>query len=278
MTMLRPRIIPCLLVHQGGLVKTRQFADPTYVGDPVNAVRIFNEKEVDELLVVDIDATVRGEEPNYRLIAELAAECRMPLAYGGGVNGVEQVGRIVKLGVEKVAISAAAIANPDLVTQAARKVGSQSVAVVADVRQEGSGAYRVFTHNGTIDTGKPPEQVARTAEEAGAGEFIVNNIDRDGMGGGYDLDLVARCRATTSLPITVLGGAGSLDDIHALIDRFPVIGAAAGSLFVFKGKYRAVLINYPDRARRDAFLERCYRETAGAQRVGCILSPEKTLD
>lgn len=248
--MLRARIIPCLLVHDRGLVKTRRFSDPTYVGDPVNAVRIFNEKRVDELLVVDIDATVKGHEPNYRLIAELAAECRMPLAYGGGIKSADQVERIIRLGVEKVAISAAAITDPGLITAAAQKVGSQSVAVVADVRADGEGGYRVFTHNGTIETDQTPEQVARIAEQAGAGEFIVNNIDRDGMGNGYDLDLVARCREVTGLPITALGGAGSLDDIRTLIDKFPIIGAAAGSLFVFKGKYRAVLINYPDRERK----------------------------
>lgn len=248
--MLLPRIIPCLLVHDRGLVKTRQFADPTYVGDPVNAVRIFNEKQVDELLVVDIDASVCGHEPNYELIAQLAAECRMPLAYGGGVTRAEQVERIVKLGVEKVAIGAAAIVNPELITQAAAKVGRQSIAVVADVRANGQGCYQVFTHNGTRAAGLAPEALARRAQESGAGEFIVNNIDRDGMMNGYDLDLVARCRAACSLPMTVLGGAGSLDHLKALIEAFPIIGAAAGSLFVFKGKYRAVLISYPDGARK----------------------------
>ena len=246
LSMLRPRIIPCLLVHNRGLVKTRQFTDPTYVGDPVNAVRIFNEKEVDELLVLDIDATVKGYEPNYEFIAQLAAECRMPLAYGGGVKSVEQVERIIGLGVEKVAISSAAIADPDFITTAARKVGSQSIAVVADVRADDRGGYRIFTHNGTVKTGRAPVELASIVEEAGAGEFIVNQIDRDGMGNGYDLELVAQCKAVCSLPMTVLGGAGSLDDIKALIEKFPIIGAAAGSLFVFKGKYRAVLINYPD--------------------------------
>lgn len=251
--MLRPRIIPCLLVHNRGLVKTRQFSDPTYVGDPVNAVRIFNEKEVDELMVLDIDATVKGHEPNYELIAQLAAECRMPLAYGGGVKIVEQVERIIGLGVEKVAISSAAIANPDFITTAARKVGSQSVTVVADVRADGEDDFRVYTHNGTEKTGWTPVALASSVEEAGAGEFIVNNIDRDGMGNGYDLELVAQCRAACGLPITVLGGAGSLDDVKALIERFPIVGASAGSLFVFKGKYRAVLISYPNRARKDGF-------------------------
>lgn len=250
--MLRPRIISCLLLRDGGLVKTRQFGEATYVGDPVNAVRIFNEKEVDELLVLDIDATAKGREPNYGLIAQMAAECRMPLTYGGGVRSVEQVQRIIKLGVEKVALSSAAIADPALVASAANTVGSQSVAVVADVRRSTGGAYEAFTHNGTRATGKAPEAVARMAAEAGAGEFIVNNIERDGTLTGYDLDLVARCRKATTLPLTVLGGAGSLDDIAGLLARYPIIGAAAGSLFVFKGKYRAVLINYPDRQRKEA--------------------------
>lgn len=244
--MLRARIIPCLLVHQRGLVKTRRFREPTYVGDPVNTVRIFNEKEVDELFVADIDATVEGREPNYQLISELAAECRMPLAYGGGVRSVEQVERIIKLGVEKVAISAAALASPTLASEAAYKVGSQSVVVVADVRAAG-GRYEVFTHNGTRPTGQTVEQVAQMADRAGAGELVVNNIDRDGMGNGYDLNLVKQCRVACGLPMTILGGAGNLDDIKGLIERFPIIGAAAGSLFVFKGKYRAVLINYPNR-------------------------------
>jgi len=250
--MLRPRIIPCLLVHNGGLVKTRQFTDTTYVGDPVNAVRIFNEKEVDELLVLDIDATVKGQEPNYELIAQLAAECRMPLTYGGGVKSVDQVERIIGLGVEKVVISSAAIADPDFITAAAKKVGSQSVAVVADVRADDKGSYPVFTHNGTVNTGRTAKELASIAEEAGAGEFIVNNIDRDGMGNGYDFELVSQCRGACALPMTVLGGAGSLEDVKTLIECFPIIGAAAGSLFVFKGKYRAVLINYPARGRKDS--------------------------
>lgn len=253
--MLRPRIIPCLLVHNGGLVKTRQFSDPTYVGDPLNAVRIFNEKEVDELMVLDIDATVKGHEPDYELIAQMAAECRMPLTYGGGVNKVKQVERIIGLGVEKVAVSSAAIANLEFITEAAKKVGSQSITVVADVRSGVNGGYWVFTHNGTVQTTQTAQELAHMVEEAGAGEFIVNNIDRDGMGNGYDLELVAQCRATCSLPVTVLGGASSLDDVKTLINRFPVIGAAAGSLFVFKGKYRAVLISYPDRASRTSLVD-----------------------
>ncbi|MDB4659649.1 AglZ/HisF2 family acetamidino modification protein [Synechococcus sp. AH-551-C10] len=253
--MLRPRVIPCLLIHNRGLVKTRQFTDPTYVGDPLNAVRIFNEKEVDELLVLDIDATVQGVAPNYELIAQLAAECRMPLAYGGGISSVEQVELIIGLGVEKVAISSAALAKPELITSAARKVGSQSISFVADVRTDKKGGYRVFTNNGTVETSQQVSEVASLVMNAGAGEFIINNIDRDGMGNGYDLELVAQCRAVCNLPITVLGGAGSLDDISTLIEHYPCIGSAAGSLFVFKGKYRAVLINYPHRERKNSLCQ-----------------------
>jgi cyclase len=252
--MLRPRIIPVLLLRGRGLVKTRAFGEDTYVGDPINAVRIFNEKEVDELIVADIDATREAREPSYDLIASLAAECRMPLAYGGGITRVEQIERIIKLGVEKVAIGAAAIATPEIVSDASRRVGTQSVTVVADVRRVGS-QYELFTHNGRLASGRSVTDFAAWAERAGAGELIVNNIDRDGMGTGYDLDLVAACRAATNLPITAVGGAGSLDDIRNLIARHPIIGAAAGSLFVFKGKYRAVLINYPDRATKERLFE-----------------------
>lgn len=248
--MLRPRIIPCLLVHKGGLVKTVGFDKPKYVGDPLNAVRIFNEKEVDELMVMDIDATRQGREPDYKLIANLAAECRMPLAYGGGVRTVEQFERLVSLGVEKVSASAAAVADMGLVSAAAERVGGQSVVVVIDVRRRGKG-YEVFTHNGTKATGLDAVDFARRAEAAGAGEIVVNSIDRDGQMKGYDLDLVRALRGAATRPLTVLGGAGTLADMAGLVKEFGIIGAAAGSLFVFKGVYRAVLINYPARADKD---------------------------
>lgn len=253
--MLRPRIIPVLLVHNDGLVKTVRFADPKYVGDPLNAVRIFNEKEVDELIVVDIDATVRGREPNYALIDKLAAECRMPLCYGGGVRTPEQVERIIGLGVEKVALSSAALASASLITESAARVGSQSIVVVMDVKKSGLlRRYELFTHNGTRATGIGPVAFADQAAKAGAGEIVVNSVDRDGTMSGYDFDLVDQVRAAVTLPLTVVGGAGSLADLKALIDRHRIIGAAAGSLFVFKGKYRAVLIQYPDRAEKDALI------------------------
>lgn len=251
--MLRPRIIPCLLVHNGGLVKTRQFADPKYVGDPLNAVRIFNEKEVDELMVIDIDASRLGRAPNETLIAQLAAECRMPLCYGGGVKTPEQVGRLVTLGVEKVAISSAAIEDDTLLSTAASRVGSQSLVGVIDVKAGGLlRRTEAVTHNATKRTGIDPVRLARRMQDAGAGEVMINSVDRDGMMQGYDLDLIENVRREITIPLTALGGAGSLDHVRQLVARHPIIGAAAGSLFVFKGKYRAVLINYPAREERDA--------------------------
>lgn len=246
--MLRPRIIPCLLVHKGGLVKTQAFSDPKYVGDPINAVRIFNEKEADELMVLDIDATVNGVEPNFGLIAKLAAECRMPLCYGGGVTSAEQAARIVDMGVEKVAVSAASIANPSLLTDMAAAVGRQSVVAVLDVRKRTglfAKGYEVCTHNSKTIHKLDPVAFAKKLQDAGAGEIVVNSIDRDGLMQGYDLELAVHFKQALKVPITFLGGAGSLDQISELISKLGVVGAAAGSLFVFKGKYRAVLINYP---------------------------------
>lgn len=255
--MLRPRLIPCLLVHNQGLVKTVRFSDPKYVGDPINAVRIFNEKTVDELMVLDIDATRHRREPDYRLIANLATESRMPLSYGGGVSSVEQFERIIGLGVEKVAISAAAVDDPGLIARAAERVGSQSVVVVVDVKRTGlQRRPEVVTHNATVATGLDPVAFVKTAQERGAGEIVINSVDRDGTMEGYDLDLAARLRDATTLPVTVLGGAGSLDHAAGLWQREGVVGAGAGSLFVFKGKYRAVLISYPNPSEKAELLAR----------------------
>jgi cyclase len=255
--MLRPRLIPCLLVQNQGLVKTRNFGEPKYVGDPINAVRIFNEKVVDELMVLDIDATTKGSEPDYRMIANLATECRMPLCYGGGVKSSEEIERIIGLGVEKVAISSAALARPALIQEAAGRVGSQSVVVVLDVKRTGLlRRAEIVTHNGTRNTGIDPAAFVREATERGAGEIVINNVDLDGVMEGYDLELVERMRRETTLPITILGGAGSLEHIAKLWQAQGIMGAAAGSLFVFKGKYRAVLINYPNQEEKAALLAR----------------------
>lgn len=252
--MLRPRVIPCLLVHKGGLVKTVGFRDPKYVGDPINAVKIFNEKETDELVVLDIDATVAGAEPDYSVIANLAAECRMPLCYGGGVRNAQQARRIISLGVEKVAISAAAVERPKLVREVADQAGGQSVVVVLDVRKSPEAGYEVWTHNGQRNTGRNAFDLAAEAADHGAGEIVVNSIDNDGRMRGYDLDLAARMRRLVKIPLTVLGGAGSREDIGKLIAVCGLVGAAAGSLFVFKGTYRAVLISYPNAAQKDELI------------------------
>ncbi|HEY6124753.1 MAG TPA: AglZ/HisF2 family acetamidino modification protein, partial [Steroidobacteraceae bacterium] len=234
--MLRPRVIPCLLIKNGGLVKTVKFGAPKYVGDPINAVKIFNEKEVDELIVVDIDATAAGAEPNYERIRNLAAECRMPLCYGGGITTAAQAGRIIGMGVEKVAISAAAVATPQLIDELATTIGAQSVVVVLDVRKDPKrGTYEVWTHNGTRATGRSPVDLAREMEQRGAGEIVINSIDMDGVMKGYDLPLISAVREAVTLPLTALGGAGSLKDIQSLVAQMGIIGAAAGSLFVFKG-------------------------------------------
>ena len=254
--MLRPRIIPCLLVHNRGLVKTVGFSDPKYVGDPINAVKIFNEKEADELAVFDIDASARGAEPDFKMVANLAAECRMPLCYGGGVKTVAQARRIIGLGVEKIAISSAAIETPELVSAAAQEIGSQSVVVVIDIKRDPkTGRNLAWTHNGTRNTGRPLIEVAQQVEALGAGEIVVNSIDNDGKMQGYDLAMARSLRQAVQLPITLLGGAGSLADIGALVAACGVVGAAVGSLFVFKGPYKAVLINYPAPAKKDELFQ-----------------------
>ena len=253
--MLRPRIIPCLLVHKGGLVKTVGFKAPKYVGDPINAVKIFNEKEADELVVLDIDASVNGAEPNYAMIAKLAAECRMPLCYGGGITSAQQAARIIDLGVEKVSVSAAAVKNPTLLGQMAEAIGRQSVVAVVDVRKKSglfAKGHEVCTHNATRGHLEDPVELACRLEAAGAGEIVLNSVDRDGSMKGYDLELAHRMRSALKVPLTVLGGAGSLEHMGELFQRCGVVGAAAGSLFVFKGQYRAVLINYPTPQQKDA--------------------------
>jgi cyclase len=245
--MLKPRLMPCLLVHNKGLVKTVKFKERKYVGDPINAVRIFNEKEVDELIVLDIDATVNGSEPNYKMIENLASECRMPLCYGGGVKTAEQAERILSLGVEKVAISSAAIENPKIITEIAEQAGSQSVIVVLDVKKRRFGSkYDVLTHNGTKNTKRCPFELVKRLEKLGVGEFVLNSIDQDGVMKGYDQSLIQKIHEIINVPMTALGGAGSLDDIKGLVQKHGIIGVAAGSLFVFKGVYKAVLINYPN--------------------------------
>lgn len=249
--MLRPRIIPSLLIQDNGLVKTVNFKNPKYVGDPINAVKIFNEKEVDELAIFDIDATVKGLEPNYSLIERIANQSRMPLCYGGGVKTVEQAQKIFGLGIEKIALSSSVLQNPKLITQIADRVGAQSVIVVLDVKKKLLGGYEIYTHNGKKATGINPFKFIEEAQTLGAGEIVINSIDQDGVMKGFDMSLIDKAREKSSLPMTVLGGAGTLEDIKKVIDKHKIIGVAAGSLFVFKGKYKAVLINYPNKSEKD---------------------------
>lgn len=257
--MLYPRIIPCLLIHNKGLVKTVKFKDPKYVGDPLNAVRIFNEKEVDELMVIDIDATSNNREPDYKLIQNLATECRMPLCYGGGIKTVDQALKIFSLGVEKIAISSIVVENPEIISKIAERVGNQSVIVVIDVRKKFlSNKYELITYNATKVTGRDPIEFVKYCESLGAGEIVINSIDHDGTMKGYDYLIIDKIREEISLPITALGGAGNLNHIGELISRHGIIGAAAGSLFVFKGKYKAVLINYPNKYEKEQLIQKYF--------------------
>ena len=247
--MLRSRIIPCLLVHNRGLVKTVKFKDPKYVGDPINAVKIFNEKRVDELILLDIDASRENREPDYEMIENIARECRMPFCYGGGVKTPEMAKKIINLGAEKVAISTEAVINPSVIDSIAAVIGAQSVIVVIDILKKKGlfrSDYEIMLCNGTRKSGLNLAEYLKTLSEHSVGEVVVNSIDRDGTMLGYDIELIDIVRNSIDCPMTVLGGASSVEDIAQLVDKYKIIGAAAGSLFVFVGKYRAVLINYPD--------------------------------
>lgn len=256
--MLRSRIVPCLLIDNGALVKTQVFDKPKYVGDPINAVKIFNEKEADELIVLDISATKLSLGPNFNLIEKLAAECRMPLCYGGGVNSIEQVIKLVDMGVEKVAISSSAIVQPTLISEMVAAVGSQSVVIVIDLYKKNFSSvdYQLCSHNGKKFYKEDPFIFFKKCQELGAGEIVINSVNEDGLMQGYDLDLALKIKYLAKIPVTFLGGAGSLQHIEQLINYFGIVGAAAGSLFVFKGKYKAVLINYPTFAEK---IEICSR-------------------
>lgn len=249
--MLKSRIIPCLLVHKKGLVKTLGFGAPKYVGDPINAVKIFNEKEVDELMVIDIDATVDNRSPDFEMIKNIAVECRMPFCYGGGVKTVEDAKKIISLGAEKIALSSSVIFNLDLINDIGAVIGAQSVVLVLDVKKRGFfGTYEIFTHNGKKATGLKLKDFLISLEDYQIGELVINSIEDDGKMKGFDFKLFDLARDLCDAPLTILGGAGHIDDIKQAIERYSIIGVSAGSLFVFKGKYKAVLINYPSLEER----------------------------
>lgn len=242
--MARVRIIPCLLLRGYGLVKTRKFKDPVYLGDPVNVVRIFNEKEVDELVVLDIDASKDGREPDYELIAEIAGECFMPIAYGGGVRTLEQARRLIRCGVEKVVINTAATESYDLIRETAQVFGSQAIVGAIDVKRTLLGGYRVVAKSASVELKVPLDEHIQALTAAGAGEIFLNSVDRDGTMDGYDLSLIRRVSQQISVPVIACGGAGTIEHLAAGVNE-GASAVAAGSMFVFHGRLRAVLVNYP---------------------------------
>ena len=253
--MLTSRVIPVLLIDNGELYKTVNFRDPKYVGDPLNTVRIFNEKEVDELVILDISSTKNNSSIDWELISHIAKECRMPLCYGGGVNSLEKVERLISLGVEKVAIGYSSFSDPDLIKKAVRSVGRQSIVGIMDVRKFGVfGKYEVVVLKGTKRTRMSPIDYSKYLLDLGVGEIFLQNVDLDGSMKGFDEDLIEKVLQNINIPLTILGGAGSLTDLKSLIAKFKVLGVAAGSIFVFKGKHRAVLVNYPDHEQKRQLL------------------------
>ncbi len=244
-----PRVIPCLLLRDRGLVKTVQFKKDVYIGDPVNAVRIFNEKEVDELILLDIDATRDGRGPDFETIAEIAGECFMPVAYGGGIRSFADVQKVIRSGIEKVVINSIAYRSMDVISEASAVYGTQAVVGSIDARKSFLGGHKVHSCSGTKE--EPVKLLDHVAAlvEAGAGEIFINSIDRDGMMNGYDIDLVRKVSDATRVPVIASGGAGSVADLVRAVREGGASAVAAGSIFVFHGKHKAVLINYP----KDAF-------------------------
>jgi cyclase len=240
----KKRVIPCLLLRGNGLVKTKKYKDAVYIGDPVNAVRIFSDKEADEIVFLDIDASRLGYNPNYELIAEMAGEAFMPVAYGGGIRNLDQIRRLIRSGVEKVVINSLATESTDLIHKAVDVFGSQAIVGGVDVRRKMLGGYSVVSKSATVVTNLNFEEHFQSLVKAGVGELFINDVDRDGTMVGYDLDLV---RTVTQVPVSVVvcGGAGTMQHFRQAVHEGGASAVAAGSMFVFHGKHRAVLINYP---------------------------------
>lgn len=251
--MLPPRVIPSLLLKDRGLVKTVRFKEPTYVGDPINAVKIFNDKEVDELLLLDIGATNERRRPAFDLIEQIASEAFMPLGYGGGIRSLEDIATLLRLGIEKVVVNSFAVEDPAFVRAAAARFGSQSIVVSIDVVKPLFGGYKVCTHGGRRKTTHEPAAFAASMQQLGAGEILLTSIDRDGTMAGFDLELVRQVSQSVSVPVVACGGAASLADLSRAIAA-GASAVSAGSMFVFHGRHRAVLISYPSASElRQAF-------------------------
>lgn len=239
-----PRVIPVLLFREGGLYKTTRFKDPVYVGDPINAVKIFNEKEVDELVFVDIAATREKRRPAFERIREIAGECFMPLCYGGGVRSMDDAKQVIACGVEKVAINSYAVENPGFVREAASELASSTIVVSIDVKRDILGKYHVHTHGGKKRTDLHPVEFAILMDKMGAGEILLTSIDRDGTQKGYDVELIQSVADAISIPVIACGGARQVSDFSKALDGH-ASAVAAGSMFVFHGRHRAVLISFP---------------------------------
>lgn len=239
-----PRVIPVLLLKNVGLVKTQKFKDPKYVGDPINAVKIFNEKEVDELIFLDITASIEKKKPNLKLLNEIATECFMPLCYGGGIKSIDDIKSIINAGVEKVALNSIAVESPDFVKKAADVFGSSTIVVSLDLKKNFWGKKNIYTYSGTKNTGIDPVKFAVEMQKNGAGELLINSIDKDGTMNGYDYELIRQISKEVDIPVIACGGAGNLQHLKQAYDA-GASALAAGSMFVFHGPHRAVLINYP---------------------------------
>ena len=239
-------------MSNGALVKTVRFKDPTYVGDPVNAVRIFNQKEVDELVLLDIEATTQNRGIDYETLGKVVSECFMPICYGGGVNTLEDMRKLFNLGIEKISLGAAAFFNPDLIIEAAREFGYQAIVVTLDVKRGLLGSYTVRTHQGTKDSRIDPIKAAKKFEKLGAGEILLNSIDRDGTWGGFDLKLIRDVTNAVGLPVIATGGAGSLSDVRLAVREGGASAVAIGSMAVFQGKDLGVLIKFPSRQDQES--------------------------
>ena len=256
--MLKIRVIPVLLLRDDGLVKTVQFRDPTYIGDPINAVRIFNTKEVDELILLDIAATMENKILPLKLISQIAEECFMPLTFGGGARTLDDIKQLLQAGVEKVSINTQALRNPAFIREAAGAFGSQSIVVSIDVKRGAKGTYEIFSEGGSRPTGIDPVEFSQQMEEYGAGEIFLNSIDRDGTMSGYELELIKKVSAGVSIPVIACGGAGKLEDFVKVVHEGKVQAAAAGSFFVFHGRRRAVLINFPTKKELEELFASCH--------------------
>ena len=239
--------MPALLLQGGRLVKTVRFRKPRYVGDPINAVRIFNEKEVDELIVIDIDAGRAGVSIPLKLISRIAGECFMPMTYGGGIRTLDQIAEIMAVGVEKVSINRAAVADRGFVARAAKRFGSQSIVVSIDVRRRLFGQYEICVDGGRRRAGLEPVSLALELESEGAGEILLTSINQEGTMTGYDVDLVRRVASAVSIPVIACGGAGSIDDVIGVVCDAGASAAAVGSMAVYQGRNRGVLIGFPTR-------------------------------